>query len=74
MLPKIKSVEIGPMPKKLGDPAPVVTATFDNGDVHKLFSFYPDELNFAPSEFVGLTEDEAMDLFIAKDAAFLRGR
>ena len=70
---KIVSVTIDPMPKGFSDfRLPKVTATFGDGEVKELFSFYPDELSFKESEFVGLTEREAHDLFIKKDVAYLK--
>jgi hypothetical protein len=72
MEPKIVSAEIGPMPQGLFDPMPSVTATFDDGQVKRLFTFYPDEIRFTPDEFVGLTERQASALFHKKDVAYLR--
>jgi len=34
--------------------------------------FYDDEINFTPEELVGLTVEEAEDLFHKKDVAFLQ--
>jgi hypothetical protein len=70
-IPRIIACEIGPMPQ-LGDPMPKVTATFDDGRQKVLFSYYPDEISFTPQEFVGLTEDEARQLFGRKDRVFLK--
>ena len=61
-----------PMPLGMFDPMPEVIATFDNGTTKTLFSFYPDEITFQPSEFIGLTEEEAMALRQRKDVAFLK--
>jgi len=73
---KIKSVIITPMPRPMPqgmfDPMPEVIATFGDGSTKTLFSFYPDEVSFEPSEFVGLTEAEAHSLFQKKDTAYLR--
>ena len=54
--PKIVACIIGPYPKSLFDEMPKVKATFDNGETKELFSFYPDELSFSESEFIGLAE------------------
>jgi hypothetical protein len=70
--PKIKSVKISPMPKGLLESLPCVTAQFEDGSERKLFHFYPDELKFSESEFVGLTEAEAHTLRHDKDVAYLR--
>jgi hypothetical protein len=51
---------------------PEVIATFEDGSTKTLFSFYPDEVSFHASEFVGLTEQEARALFHQKDTAYLR--
>jgi len=73
---KIKSVTITPMPRPMPqgmfDPMPEVTATFEDGSTKSLFSFYPDEVSFDPSDFKGLTEEEAHTLFQQKDTAYLR--
>jgi hypothetical protein len=54
------------------DAMPSVTVTFDDGTTKTLFTFYPDELSFAESEFIGLTEGEARQLRFKKDVAYLR--
>jgi hypothetical protein len=73
---KITSVIITPMPRPMPegkfDPMPEVIATFEDGTTKTLFSFYPDEVSFTPSEFVGLTEEGAHSLFQKKDTAYLR--
>ena len=73
---KIKSVIITPMPRPMPlgmfDPMPEVIATFEDGTTKALFSFFPDEVSFRESEFLGLTEEEAHSLFQRKDSAYLR--
>lgn len=69
---KIKSAVITAMPKDLFDPMPKVIATFDDGTTKDLFEFYPDEISFTASEFIGLTEAEAHALKHSKDVAFIR--
>jgi len=73
---KITSVTITPMPRPMPegmfDPMPEVIATFGDGSSKTLFSFYPDEVSFRESEFIGLTEEEAHSLFQRKDTAYLR--
>jgi hypothetical protein len=49
-----------------------VIVTFEDDSTKTLFSFYPDEVSFHESEFVGLTEQEARGLFHNKDTAYLR--
>lgn len=70
--PKIVKCEIGPYPKSLFDEMPKVKATFDNGETKELFSFYPDEINFAEGEFIGKTAAEAVALKGKKDVAYLQ--
>ena len=73
---RIESVTITdmprPMPHGMFDPMPEVIATFEDGTTKSLFSFYPDEVSFRASEFIGLTEEEAHSLFQQKDTAYLR--
>jgi hypothetical protein len=69
---KITHADIGPMPKSLFDPMPQVTATFADGSTKVLFDYYPDEISFTPSEFIGLTEAEAHDLKYQKDLRYLQ--
>ncbi len=61
-----------PMPEGMFDPMPEVVATFEDGSTKRLFSFFPDEVSFQPSEFTGLTEEEAHSLFQRKDTTYLR--
>ena len=61
-----------PMPEGMFDPMPKVVATFEDGMTKDLFEFYPDEITFTASEFIGLTEAEALALKQQKDAAYLR--
>ena len=61
-----------PMPLGMSDPTPEVIATFEDGSSKTLFSFYPDELSFRASEFIGLTEAEALSLRHRKDVAYLQ--
>lgn len=70
---KIVSCTIGPYPKGWSDlTMPKVRATFEDGTEKVLFSFYPDEIDFSESEFIGLTEAEARKLRHDRDVAFLR--
>ena len=50
----------------------IIIATFDDGSTDEICSYYPDELSFCESEFLGLTREEAMDLKTRKDIAYLR--
>ncbi len=69
---KITACRITAQPKSLFDPMPEVHATFEDGSEKKLFSYYPDEISFTESEFIGLTESEAHALRHKKDVAYLR--
>ena len=73
---KIISAIITPMPRSMPegmfDPMPEVIATFEDGSTKSLFSFYPDEVSFRASEFVGLTEEDAHSLYQRRDTAYLR--
>lgn len=61
-----------PMPKGMFDPMPKVKAQFDNGEEKDLFEFFPDELSFTESEFIGLTEEEAHRLRVKKDIRYIQ--
>ena len=49
-----------------------VVVMYNDGSVEMIFKYYPDELAFHESEFVGLTKSEAMELFRLRDMAYLR--
>lgn len=55
-----------------GDGKAVVTAKFEDGTSGEVLRFYPDELFFHESEFVGLTREGVSDLFRRKDIAYLQ--
>ena len=61
-----------PMPEGMFDPMPEVVATFEDGSTKSLFSYFPDEVSFQPSEFRGLTEEDAHSLFQRRDTTYLR--
>jgi len=68
----IVKARITEQPKSLLDPMPEVWVTYEDGEEEKLFSYYPDEISFDASEFVGLTRDAANKLYSKKDVAYLR--
>ena len=70
--PTITLAVIGPMPRGMFDPNPAVTATFEDGTIQELFTYFPDEISFVEDELVGLTERQAYDLFRKKDLAYLQ--
>ena len=69
---KIISARITEQPKSLFDPMPEVYVTLDNGKEEFLFSYFPDEISFTPSEFVGMTMSECRTLKFNKDKEFLQ--
>ena len=71
--PRIVSITISPMPAEVSDPLPEITASFTDGTVKRLFSYFPDEISFLPEEFVGMTEQEAKALKAKKDSVYLKG-
>ena len=69
---KIISARISDMPKSFLDPMPHVFVTMEDNKEYFLFEYYPDEISFTPSEFVGLTIDEAKHLKFKKDKQYLQ--
>ena len=61
-----------PMPEGMFDPMPEVKVRFDNGKVKNLYEFFPDEISFVSSEFIGLTEKVAFRLKTEKDIRYLQ--
>lgn len=61
-----------PMPEGMNDKMPEVKVRFDNGEVKTLYEFFPDEISFVSSEFIGLTEKMALDLKFEKDKYYLQ--
>ena len=51
---------------------PEVVVTFEDGSTKNLFQFYPDEISFRASDFIGLTEQQAMELRHSRDVTFLQ--
>ena len=58
-------------PQRFGDKAKVIVEFSDQSE-ELLFTFFSDELSFTADEFIGLTKDQAFDLFAKKDTAYLR--
>jgi hypothetical protein len=69
---KIVSARITDMPKGFFDPMPQVWVTYEDGKEELLFEYYPDEISFRPSEFVGLTRSEGIHLKFRKDKIYLQ--
>jgi hypothetical protein len=67
---------IGPYPRPIEsgffDPMPQVKVKFNNGDEKVLYEFYPDEISFEESEFIGLTEESARRLKFEKDKRYIQ--
>ena len=61
-----------PMPEGMFDPIPEVKVKFNNGDEKTLSEFYPDEISFEESEFIGLTEESARRLKFEKDKRYIQ--
>ena len=74
--PIITKCEIGPfprpMPEGMFDQMPTVTVKLSNGETLSLFEYYPDEITFVESEFIGLTVAEAESLLFQKDVKYLQ--
>lgn len=68
---KIWAVDITP-PERFGDMAAVFVKTEETPETVKLFSYFNDEINFAPAELLGLTVEEAHALHHKKDLAYLQ--
>lgn len=69
---KIINCTITAQPKSFFDPMPKVMITLEDGTTKELFEYYPDEISFTESEFIGLTEDEARHLKFKKDKQYLQ--
>ena len=54
------------------DRMPAVKVQFNNGEEKTLFEFYPDEISFKESEFIGLTEESAQRLKFKKDKKYIQ--
>ena len=61
-----------PMPEGMFDPMPEVKVQFDDDEEKVLFQFYPDEISFEESEFIGHTEESARRLKFVKDKKFIQ--
>lgn len=69
----IVSARITPMPISFSDPMPsVMVITAGSEEEQLLFSYYPDEISFSSSEFVGLSVEQGKALKFTKDVAFLK--
>jgi hypothetical protein len=75
-VPLIIKCIIGPYPRPMAegmfDPMPEVKVQFNNGEEKTLFEFYPDEISFKESEFLGLTEESARRLKFEKDKRYIQ--
>lgn len=69
--PTITAARITEQPKSLFDPMPRVFVTV-SGKEEFLFEYYPDELSFTPTEFIGLTIEQAHALKHRKDVDYLQ--
>lgn len=70
--PVIVQAVISAMPRSFLDPMPKVTVVYDNDTKEELFEYYPDEISFVNTEFIGLTRDQAIRLKFTKDKNYLQ--
>lgn len=68
---KVIRCRITKKPKRLFQPLPKVYVTLENGNEIFLFDYYPDEISFEPSEFIGLTIEECKKLKRQKDTFYI---
>ena len=61
-----------PMPEGMLDSMPKVRVRFNTGEEKELFEFYPDEISFSESEFIGLTEEAARRLKFERDIKYIQ--
>lgn len=60
------------MPDGMFDRMPAVNVILSNGEKLTLFEYYPDEISFVESEFIGLTVGEAESLLTQKDVKYIQ--
>jgi hypothetical protein len=60
------------MPLGMLDSMPNVRVRFNTGEEKALFEFYPDEISFSESEFIGLTEESAIRLKHERDIKYIQ--
>ena len=74
--PVIVKCTIGPYPRPMSegmlDPMSKVRIQLNNGEEKTLFEFYPDEISFKESEFLGHTEESARRLKFEKDKRYIQ--
>lgn len=58
-------------PRGFGDQAKV-NVVYEDGTTETVVKYYTDELAFSENEFIGLTREQAKDLFHKKDVAYLQ--
>ena len=61
-----------PMPLGMNDQMPSVRVILNNGEENTMFEFYPDEISFTESEFIGLTVESAKRLKFDKDIQYIQ--
>lgn len=70
---KIRAVRIIPSDPSNHAYMAKVMVVYDGSETEdRLFEYFDDELTFKSDEFVGLTEQEARDLYRRKDIAYLQ--
>ena len=68
----ITHARITAMPVQLGDEMPIVKVRIDGGAEVDLLTYYPDEISFVATEFIGMTTEAAKQLQLQKDVAYLQ--
>jgi len=68
----IKSMRIVPaVPEKCEFKSRAMIVLRGEAEEKLLFTYYPDELTFFPADFVGMTEEEALEKFHECDRRYL---
>lgn len=61
-----------PMSEGMFDKMPEVRVQLSTGEEKTLFEFFPDEISFFESDFLGLTEENARRLKFEKDKKYIQ--
>jgi hypothetical protein len=61
-----------PMPEGMFNQKPSVMETLSDGKTLNLFEYFPDEISFSETKFIGLTVSGAENLLLRKDVRYLQ--